>query len=132
MPATHRPASPQTLALSVGIFAAGGTVALHLFSTGELVKAFPGFGHLHISLATWGWVSLLLFGCLWLLCYVRHVQHCTVAGAVSIWYHADDKWYGEPRTHALVLFSPVRFPSECPMMSAVARAPIADGVADCW
>ena len=29
---------------------------------------------------------MLLFGLLWTLCFVRHVQHAAISGALSAWY----------------------------------------------
>ena len=64
-----------TLSVSLAILAAWAAVALLLLSTGTLEPASPGFGHLHVPLATWGWLALLTFGALWMLCFVRHLQH---------------------------------------------------------
>ena len=81
-----------TLALSACLLVACGVVVLLLLSTGELMIAQPGFGHVHVPLATWGYVILLCFACLWLLCFARHLQHCAVSGAISAWYFAGNRW----------------------------------------
>ena len=31
---------------------------------------------------------------MWIVFWMRHVQHSAVSGAVSHWYFADDKWRG--------------------------------------
>lgn len=79
-----------TLLVSLAIVSGSAYVGALLASTGELVRAQPGFGHLHVPLETWGWGALLVFGTLWLLCFVRHVQHCAIAGTLSSWYFGVD------------------------------------------
>lgn len=51
-----------------------------------------GFGHLDTETVTIGLISLHIFGVLWVTWWLKHLQHATVAGAVSQWYFAIDKW----------------------------------------
>lgn len=60
--------------------------ALLLLSTSPLLYGRMGFGHLDVEPVTWAWFALQSFGCFWLVSFLRHVQHCTVAGSVSFWY----------------------------------------------
>ena len=53
---------------------------------GDLEREAPGFGRLYVPLPTWGWFALLIFSAMWLLCFVRHVQHCAIAGSLASWY----------------------------------------------
>ena len=79
-----------TLALSAGIIAACAVICTLLLSTGDLVRATPGFGHLYVPLSTCGWMALVVFGAMWMLCFVKHLQHAAIAGALSSWYFGED------------------------------------------
>ena len=84
-----------TLCLSAAIFCGWGITAVLLISTGELEPRTPGFGHIFLPIETWGWLALLGLTGVWTLCFIRHVQHCAVAGALSSWYFADgERWHG--------------------------------------
>ena len=78
-----------TLTLSLAILAGWLCLGVLLLSTGEMEATTPGFGHIHVPLVTWAWFILLTASCLWTLCFVRHMQHCAVAGALSTWYAAS-------------------------------------------
>ena len=79
------------VAISLAIIAYGCTVAVLLASSGELLRTEQGFGRVSLDDATRGWLGLHAFGVAWSVFWVRHVQHCVVAGAVSHWYFAADK-----------------------------------------
>ena len=81
-----------TLMLSAAILFLCALVCLLLISTGELLVVSPGFGHLHVPLATWGYVALVCFAGVWFLCFVRHLQHCAISGTVSTWYFSGNQW----------------------------------------
>jgi len=72
--------------LSLVIIFYGVYAALWFVSTGDLQLGRAGFGH--ITLDGWSEAMLLLHvACtLWLLFFVRHLQYCTIGGAVSQWY----------------------------------------------
>lgn len=81
-----------SLALGLCLLAYAAYAALLLISTGELQPGHAGFAHITVPASTWGWLALHALGALWLLWFVKHLQHCAVSGAVSQWYFAEDKW----------------------------------------
>jgi len=66
-------------------------VALLIVSLGDLIYGEPGYGHLYLSDRLWGCLVGHLAGCFWVLVFVRHVQHATVAGTVAAWYFSPDR-----------------------------------------
>uniref|UniRef100_A0A7S0NU97 Choline transporter-like protein n=1 Tax=Calcidiscus leptoporus TaxID=127549 RepID=A0A7S0NU97_9EUKA len=74
------------MAASIALLLFGGFFAMLFVSTGDLQLGRPGFGHILLD----GWQELILvFFCVatvWAVVFVRHVQYCTIGGAVSQWY----------------------------------------------
>lgn len=75
-----------TLVLSSALAAYALAVGVLLASTGDVIYGRQGFGQIDISDVTWGAILVHTLGALWMLVFLRHVQHATVAGAVSQWY----------------------------------------------
>ena len=80
-----------TLGLMVLLAAYALVVALLLVSLGDIIYGEPGYGHLYLSDRLWGCLVGHLAGCFWVLVFVRHVQHATVAGTVAAWYFSPDR-----------------------------------------
>jgi len=81
-----------TLACVLGVTCFGVFSGLLLVSTGELRLGRAGFGHLDVPPEAVALVSAHAFLCLWLTWWFKHLQHATVAGGISTWYFAADKW----------------------------------------
>lgn len=82
------------IALLAGAIVYGATVALLVLSTGELQLGNTGFGHFHLDVERGGYLFLHMFVTCWAIFWLRHLQHCTVAGAVAQWYFANNKRSG--------------------------------------
>ena len=70
----------------------GFLLGLYLTSTGELLYGRQGFGHVQLSGYQETLLAATVFVAVWVGIFVRHLQHCVVAGAVSDWYFARDRW----------------------------------------
>ena len=76
------------IAISLSTLVGGVYVGAMLISSGELQRGRQGFGHLAMEAREELLLALHVVCAVWFCVFVRHVQHCTVAGGISSWFFA--------------------------------------------